>query len=183
MGREVSRKSRRSFRTAFDARRDVPVTIVKKGTLFYTGGGEDVPLSIVFLTPQEALARAYAELARGTSSVHAFRLKRDLRLVEKTAARHAIRDSSPVGEYDGFGTDDVDLPVARALERKARKSGERAEGLDGWAHKLRSPTLSEVMVFNLDVLDPVGSYSVGVNDALASRSPPSPPQHAATSCH
>lgn len=134
------RRSRRNTRVI----REDAFTILKRGTRLYTGDrGTTTPGTMpMFLTPHRRLAKMYANLVPD-GEVFAFTTSRTLRLLRKNDVPWALGRGERGEDWEGFGSDDGDFPVARALCRR------RAQGridVDGWIYKWSSPTLGEVLL-------------------------------------
>ena len=119
-------------------------TRLSRGVVLYTGCVRPDLDAPMFLTPHRSLANMYATLARG--SVFRFKTTVPLTLVTKRDVVWALSRGSVEGEWDGFGSGDPDRAVARALCRRRTSDASWVKGVDGWIHKLASPTLGEVLL-------------------------------------
>jgi len=124
------------------------ITTLPKGTKLFTGQ-TSLPSQTVFASPFRSYAETYVKSKAG-GKLYVLRVKEDLKLVRKVAARKWIKDKNPIEEWEGFGSSGPDYSVARSLCRKAKDKNHRLNGIDGWQHMLRSQYLGEVMLCNLD---------------------------------
>lgn len=121
------------------------VTRLPRGVVLYSGCTHPDLDSPMFLTPHKSLAGMYAAIVGG--SVFRFKTIAPLTLVTKRDVVWALKGGHVTHrEWEGFGTDGGDLPVARALCRRRASDTSWLRGVDGWIHQLASPTLGEVLL-------------------------------------
>ena len=153
--RKSSRKPNKRRRSGLVPRSSQPlgtVFILKRGTLLHTGTHGSVTFPL-FLTPHKALAHMYSGT---TGEVISFHTTRPLTLMVKHDVLWALKRGTILREeWDGFGSEESDIPVAKALCRRRAQETSWVYPIDGWVHKYDSQTLGEVLVCDSSVLERV----------------------------
>ena len=137
------KKRRRSILAPRSSKQLGKVFVLKRGTLLHTGtpGAVIFPL---FLTPHKELAHMYSGT---TGEVISFHTTRPLTLMIKHDVLWALkRGTISREEWEGFGSDESDIPAAKALCRRRAQETSWVYAIDGWVHKYDSQTLGEVLV-------------------------------------
>ena len=149
--RRSKRRSKSSSLVRVTSDRFEFIYVLESGTLLHTGTADGIVSFPLFLTPHKTLAKMYAGAG---GEVISFRTTRPLHLMSKSDVLWGVRRGAvPRGEWEGFGTDESDFPVAKALCRRNTSEAFWVYGLDGWVHKYSSPTLGEVLVCDASALN------------------------------